>query len=183
MFSVKTTASTTVTFRLKCLFMEGFNGLFLSTGQLAIDEMQCSFLQKCPAKEGDSLITPERASIPVARDSNNLPFCVGTIISPPVVTTVTASAIANKIVSLPVLTSTEALSEHMKYGCIPFASLARLLQKRIDIPYPLCPACPYSYKSKRSIVKSVSSENRPVVNFGLWGSDYKGPLPTTSIGP
>ena len=66
----------------------------------------------------------------------------------------------------------------MKYGCIPFASLARLLQVRIDLPFPLCIACPY-YKSKRTIVKSVSSENRPVVNFGLWGSDYKGPFPNS----
>ena len=70
--------------------MEGFNGLLISTGQLATDEMQCAFVQKCPAKGGDSLITPEGASIPVARDSNNLPFCIGTIITPPVVTTVTA---------------------------------------------------------------------------------------------
>ena len=142
--------------------------------------MQCSFLQKCPAKGGDSLIyiTPEGATIPIGRDSNNLPFCIGTIITPPVVTTVTAPAIANKTVSLPVLSSTEALSEHMKYGCMPFASLARLLQVRIDLPYPPCLACPY-YKSKRTIVKSVSSENRPVVNFGLWGSDYKGPFPNS----
>ena len=42
-------------------------------------------------------------------------------------------------------------------------------------------ACPF-YKSRRSVVKSESSEHRSVVNFELWNSDYKGPFPCKSLG-
>ena len=158
--------------------MEGFNGLLLSISQLSTDEMQCSFLQKCPAKRGDSLITPAGAIIPVARDSNNLPFFIGTILYPLVVTVessaVTSPAIANKVVSLSVLSSTEALSEHMKYGCIPFVSLVSTsVTSKNRSSLSAMPCLSLLQIEPRSVVKSESSEHISVVNFGLWGSDYK----------
>ena len=58
LFSLQSTAGTTVTFRLPCLYMPGFNGVLLTTGLLATDTMQCSFLQKCKSQGGDSIITP-----------------------------------------------------------------------------------------------------------------------------
>ena len=50
-----------------------------------------------------------------------------------------------------------------------------ILQVRIGLTYPDCSACPF-FKSRRSAVKSQSSEHRSVVDFELWNSDYKGPF-------
>ena len=122
------------------------------------------------------------AIIPIARDVNNLPFCIGTVTLPdsnvststitivsPVTngststTIVSPEPICHKVDTLSLLSPAEALSEHQKFSCMPYAVLARLLQCRINLPYPDCPVCPF-YKSRRSPVDTAVSSGK---NFGI----------------
>ena len=169
----KSQASTT--FEILVHHLPSYKGLLYSTN--IFTQEGGKFIQ---SKTGDTLIMPDGTNINVGRDKNNLPYFVGTIVKS--LATLVQPAKAYKAVApYPTIDSDTALAKHKQYGCIPYEVLAQVLQVKIVKPFPNCDACPW-FKGKRQAIATVGENPREFPLGSLWGSDFKGPWSTKSIG-
>lgn len=81
----------------------------------------------------------------------------------------------------PTIDSVTALVKHKQHGSIPYEVLAQVLQVKKAKPYPNCDACPW-FKGQRHAIATVGENPRKFPLGSLWGSDFKGPWSTKSIG-